>query len=983
MTRFGLLVRLVGLLLALWLGSELAVRLGAEALWFQEVGYFQVFLLRLKAQVGLGTIAFGLSALFLFGNLLLAKQFQDATIAAQRFLTLGLRGLLPIATGLSLLLGLLIFHGGRVAFQPWQPDRLDSLLPPLPSLGNSLQGVMQFGHPWQGGLLLGGAAIVLVARLLWVMAFFSSLGFGLIAADRWSQVLLALHAVPFQSADPLFKQDISFYIFGLPLLQGLRFWLVGLALYALVSVALVYLLSGNSLSQGQFLGFSPQQLRHLGGLVGLVLLTIAFSYWLSRYELVYSTQGVVYGASYTDVAVQRPLYTVISVLSLTLGILCLGRSVLGKRPVAEPTPQSRSQGRDLQRFYASVTSNRHGKASWLLFTGVAGSLGVAILLSLGLPVVIQRAIVQPNELAWERPYIQQNIAFTRAAFNLADIEVKTFDPQDDLTYADLLPTDPTVRNIRLWDTRPLLATNRQLQQIRPYYTFPSADIDRYTLQALAADPSRPPEKQPEKQRPEKQQVLIAARELDYGSVPPQAQTWVNQHLVYTHGYGFTLSPVNRVGAGGLPDYFVKDIGTSANPSTTLNLSSDRIRASIPVGQPRIYYGEITNTYIMTATKVQELDYPSVNANVYNTYDGKGGIALHPFWRRWLFSRYLHDWQMLLTQNFTPQTKLLFRRNINQRLQAIAPFLKYDSDPYLVVTDVAEARSATASPIETAPNYLYWIIDAYTTSAYYPNSEPNAASFNYIRNSVKVVVDAYNGSIDFYIADPHDSVIQSWAATFPQLLKPLDQMPAALRSHLRYPASLLKIQAEQLNTYHMTDPQVFYNREDQWQIPNEVYGNQPQRVEPYYLIMKLPMAEREEFVLLLPFTPKQRNNLIAWIAARSDGAESSNVGDRHYGKVLLYQFPKQQLVYGPEQIEARINQDPVISQQISLWNRQGSRAIQGNLLVIPIKQSLLYVEPLYLEAELNSIPTLVRVIVAYENKIVMAATLDQALRQIFQ
>jgi hypothetical protein len=334
-----------------------------------------------------------------------------------------------------------------------------------------------------------------------------------------------------------------------------------------------------------------------------------------------------------------------------------------------------------------------------------------------------------------------------------------------------------------------------------------------------------------------------------------------------------------------------------------------------------------------------------------------------------FAEYLKDWQMLFTRNFTPQTRVLFRRNINQRIRAIAPFLRYDSEPYLVVAKASDADEAGTQ------NYLYWIVDAYTTSAHYPYSDPGKNEFNYIRNSVKVVIDAYHGDVDFYVADPQDPIIQTWSAIFPKLFKPLDAMPATLRSHIRYPQDFFGVQSERLLTYHMTDSQVFYNREDQWQIPQEIYGAQPQAVAPYYLIMKLPTAQSEEFILLLPFTPSQRTNLIAWLAARSDGEE--------YGKLLLYQFPKQELVYGQEQIEALINQDPVISQQISLWNRQGSRAFQGNLLVIPIERSLLYVEPLYLEAEQNSLPTLVRVIVVYENRIVMAETLEQALQAIFQ
>ena len=382
---------------------------------------------------------------------------------------------------------------------------------------------------------------------------------------------------------------------------------------------------------------------------------------------------------------------------------------------------------------------------------------------------------------------------------------------------------------------------------------------------------------------------------------------------------------------------------------------------------------------MTGTKVRELDYPSGSDNAYTTYNGLGGVEIGATWRRGLFAMYLKDWQMLFTRNFLPDTKVLLRRNVKQRIEAIAPFLKFDSDPYLVAAD---GNPDNNQEFPEKNNYLYWIVDAYTTSDRYPYSDTNNEGINYIRNSVKVVIDAYNGTVNFYIADRNDPIIATWSTIFPNLFKPLSTMPVTLRNHIRYPVDFFKIQSERLMIYHMTDPQVFYNREDQWQIPNEIYGSETRPVEPYYLITSLPTVPfigeafpREEFILLLPYTPKQRPNLIAWLAARSDG--------ENYGKLLLYVFPKERLVFGTAQIEARINQDPVISQQISLWNRQGSRAIQGNLLVIPIEQSLLYVEPIYLEATQNSLPTLVRVVVAYENRIVMAQTLEQALQAIFQ
>jgi hypothetical protein len=699
------------------------------------------------------------------------------------------------------------------------------------------------------------------------------------------------------------------------------------------------------------------------------MLSLALKHLIDRYELLYSKQGVVFGASYTDVTIQSPVYLLLFLITIWIAIFLFLQaffSVKAIRPYIEISLRSlrirrkKRLTRPRVKLFADSYSLRTILGWYLAVVFVAGWL---------LPTIVQRLVVQPNELAREIPYIERSIRFTREAFGLDNMTVETFAPQGELTYSDLVENDLTIKNIRLWDERPLLRTNRQLQQIRPYYEFNEADIDRYTL-------LKEPQEQTINNRTEKQQVLIAARELNYQSVPEKAQTWVNKHLVYTHGYGFTLSPVNRVGEGGLPEYFVRNIGPAPqlNSESTLEVTP-RIQDSIPIGSPRIYYGELTNTNIMTSATVDELDYPLGDENVYNTYNGAGGIDLNSGWRRLIFANYLRNWQMIFTRNFTPDTKLLFRRNIVQRVKAIAPFLRYDSDPYLVVGK-GNSKSFSLNQITSQPNYLYWILDAYTTSSRYPYSDPEGGEFNYIRNSVKVVIDAYNGSVNFYYLDDlKDPIITSWQKVFPELFKPITEMPPSLYVHIRYPVDLFTVQSQQLLTYHMDDPRVFYNREDQWRVPTEIYGGKQQSVEPYYLTMRLPGEESEEFILLQPFTPVSRINLIAWLAARSDGQQ--------YGKLLLYQFPKERLVFGPEQVEALINQKPEISEQIALWNRQGSRVIQGNLLVIPIEQSLLYVEPIYLEATENSLPTLVRVIVSYENQIVMRPSLQEALQSVFQ
>ncbi|WP_019499263.1 UPF0182 family protein [Pseudanabaena sp. PCC 6802] len=970
--RYVLLLA-VASILTLWAIAELVARLGAEILWFQEVGYLSTYAIRLAARVGLWAIAFAIAAVYLFGNLHLAQRLKhpdppmekrvalfsvkgeqraDAIAKNERSgkyaMPLRLRWLLLLSLGLSLLVGLLLWHYGQVALaqtafaqaalgQTSRDVNLPNILPPAPQPFRPEQvwrSLVQLNsHRIAGIALLGGAIALLIYPrfLLAASALMMSAAIATAISRQWIRVLPYFHPTPFGSDDPVFGRDISFYIFSLPLWELLEFGLLGIFAYGFVAALLTYLLSANSLSQGMFPGFSSSQQQHLYGMGGALMLGVAFSYWLGRYELLYSPRGVSYGASYTDINAQLPACTLLAILSLAIAAYLLWRAI------------SRS------RRFSDHKHVAYGLIIYLIVVVVAGQV---------VPQAVQSLVVQPNELERERPYIARAIAQTRQAFDLDAIEVRAFDPQNRLTYDDIQSNELTIRNIRLWDRQPLLESNRQLQQIRPYYRFADADIDRYTL---AVEPQEPPAKQ---------QVLIAPRELDYNALPKIAQTWVNRSLIYTHGYGFTVSPVNRFNASGLPEYLVKDIGiTEGTPLTT---SSDSVRTSIPIGQPRIYYGELTDTYAIVGTRVKELDYPSGDDNVYNTYDGRGGINIGVLWRRWMFAKYLNDWQMLFTRDFLPETKLLFRRNIKQRIRAIAPFLRFDGDPYLVAADT---KSNNVSRNIKDPSHLYWIVDAYTTSDRYPYADIGSEGINYIRNSVKVVIDAYHGAVNFYIADAKDPMINTWAAIFPNLFKSLDDMPANLRRHLRYPVDFFKIQSERLMTYHMTDPQVFYNREDVWQIPTEVYGDRPQLVEPYYLITSLPTIPFEEFILLLPYTPKERANLIAWLAARSDG--------ENYGKLLLYVFPKQRLVYGPQQIEARINQDPAISQQISLWNRQGSKTIQGNLLVIPIEQSLLYVEPLYLEATQNKLPTLVRVIVAYEDRIVMTPTLQQSLQAIFK
>jgi uncharacterized membrane protein (UPF0182 family) len=539
------------------------------------------------------------------------------------------------------------------------------------------------------------------------------------------------------------------------------------------------------------------------------------------------------------------------------------------------------------------------------------------------PTVIQKFKVIPNEIVLETPYLEKNIRYTRIAYGLQDIEEQEYPVEESLTREDLRKNDLTIKNIRLWDYAPLLQTYGQLQEMRTYYKFVSVDNDRYKI------------------NDEYRQIMISPRELSYQALP--SKTWVNEHLTYTHGYGAVIGPVNRVTAEGLPEFFIKDIPPVSS-------------RDIKITRPEIYYGETSNEYVFVGTKRDEFDYPVGDKNVYNRYAGKGGVPLS-FWKKLMFAARFGSFTILLSDDITTNSRVMYYRKVKDRVSHIAPFIHLDGDPYMVITP--EGR-------------LIWILDGYTLTDRFPYSEPTANLGNYIRNSVKAVVDAYDGSVELYVSDAKDPIVQTYTRIFPGLFKMLDEMPAALKSHIRYPPGMLAIQARIYRTYHMQDPQVFYNKEDLWSIPGK-HGSE-REMEPYYTVMKLPGERKEEFILLIPFTPSKKDNMSAWMAARCDAP--------NYGKVIIYKFPKQKLVYGPRQIEARIDQDTEISKQLSLWNQRGSQVIRGSLLAIPVEKSILYIESLYLAAEKGQLPELKRVIAAHGNTIAMEENLDLALQRIF-
>jgi uncharacterized membrane protein (UPF0182 family) len=558
---------------------------------------------------------------------------------------------------------------------------------------------------------------------------------------------------------------------------------------------------------------------------------------------------------------------------------------------------------------------------------IAAAAALYVVVSLGGSVyaaIIQRFVVAPNEQVRETPFIVHNIQATRTAFGLEGTIERPLSGEARLSRADLERNAATIDNVPLWNDQPLLDTFSQLQEIRTYYDFISVDNDRYTIDGKY------------------RQIMLSARELNPRSL--QSRTWINERLTFTHGYGLTLGPVNEVTREGLPVLFIKDLPLAAT-------------ASLQVTQPAIYFGEMPNDHVFVRTKTQEFDYPRGEDNVFADYKGTGGVPLSSVFRRFMFALRFRSTDTFFSPNLTTDSRVMMYRNIVDRVQRIAPFLTYDPDPYLAISG----------------GRLVWMQDVYTTSRRYPYAT-GTGGVNYIRNSIKVTIDAYDGTTTFHVIDPADPVAQTVGKIFPDLLKPVSAMPEDLRTRLRYPQQIFAMQAAMFATFHMTSPAVFYNREDQWEIPSfEVAGERTQ-MHPYYTIMKLPGESGPEYIQMLPFTPRGKGNLASWMVARSDGA--------NYGKLAVFQFPKQTVIFGPRQVAARISQDEVISPQITLWNQQGSEVIQGTLLVIPIEESLIYVRPLYLKAAGGQIPELKRVIVAYQNNIVMEETLDAALARIF-
>ncbi|HMJ38421.1 MAG TPA: UPF0182 family protein [Verrucomicrobiae bacterium] len=727
---------------------------------------------------------------------------------------------------------------------------------------------------------------------------FGLLGAGLIAlvlsggaGTQWSTLALFQHATPTGVTDPVLGQDVSFYLLTLPFLHAVANWALGLDFMAVLLIGALYAWRGDTFD----LNLNPRAVAHLSILLGAFAVTLAAWTWLGRYDLMYAhNSSIVWGAAYTDVNARLPLYS----FQAGAGIVLAGALVV----------------------------NAWLRRLWLPFAAVGVWVAMLVIGQI-YPGIVQSFFVTPSAQSYELPYIEREIAGTRAAYGLSGVTVSNFSGDQPLTLKDVQNDQVTVDNLRLWDYTQLQAVYEQLQTIRTYYSFNDIDIDRYTIGG------------------QYRQIEISARELDTSRLPQAAQNWVNQHLQYTHGYGLSASPVNAIAAEGLPDYVVQDI-----PPT----------GPLTITDPAIYFGELTANPVLAPSNTKELDYPQGSQDVFTTYKGTHGVLMGGA-NRALWSLKLGDFNLLVSPQITDQTQMLYRRNIVDRVNELAPFLSFDRDPYVVVVD----------------GKVYWILDGYTTGSTYPYSQ--SATFqgvndiNYIRNSVKVVIDAYEGTVDFYILDPKDPLIKAYVATFPSLFKPIDAMPAGLRAHLRVPVDLFNVQIGIYATYHITDPKVFFAREDVWDIPTAQTspGSASLPVQPYYVLFRLPGEQNPEFLLIMPFTPRGKNNMVSWMAARSDGA--------HYGEYVSYVLPKDKVILGPQQVANLINQEPAISRDFTLFHGTGSQVQQGNLLVVPIGNSFLYFEPIYLKAtSASGLPELKKVILADQSKVVYTDTLQQAI-----
>lgn len=743
----------------------------------------------------------------------------------------------------------------------------------------------------------------------WVTAVVSALFAYAIANRYWMEILKFLYRSKFDISDPIFNKDLSFYMFTFPLINSVfSFAMNGLLILILLTLAYFGLLysanppavtsesTGNIRAFGKKTGSAFSMLSNVLLVVGAIFFAIlAVKFYLESFKLLYSERGAVFGAGYTDVHVTMWMNRIKMAVSIFIAAWMLfGMRVKNKKTV----------------LMASVSL-----------------LVVASLLGEGVEFAVQNLRVSPNELRMEKPYIQNSIKYTNLAYGLDKIDVRDFKVEQNLSIQDIENNSETLSNVSINDERPALEAFNQLQGFRSYYQFHDVDIDRYMIDG------------------EIQQMFLSVRELNKENLDENAQSWINSKLKYTHGYGLAAAPASKINRAGQPEMLVKDMPVQSVPP-------------LRVDRPQIYFGELTNDYVIVGTAEAEFDYPKGDTNEINEYEGNAGIRLGIF-NRLMYAIKYNDFKLLISGGINAESKILTNRNVVDRIKKIAPFLEFEDDAYAVVLD----------------GKIYFVLDGYTTSSYYPYSEPYDGRNNYIRNSVKAIVDAYDGTVRYYISDASDPIIQTYNKIFDKMFIPMEQMEPELKAHMRYPKTMFDVMAKMYLTFHATDPNVFYNREDKWAIPTETYQENETTMSPLYFTFRLPEEKKAEFLLSIPFTPLNKPTLTAFLVARNDG--------EHYGELVLYRFPKDRSIIGPQQIEAQISNNDVISRDLSLWNSQGSEVIRGHILTIPMESSILYIEPLYIRASsTTAIPEVKRIIVAHNSNIVMAETLDLALEKIF-
>jgi len=764
------------------------------------------------------------------------------------------------------------------------------------------------------------SALAQTLRLLWVIAI-PAFFFGIAGGDQWDQLLRWVNAVPFGVTDPVFGRDVGFYFFTLPVLEFARGWAIAAVLVIAAGVVAIYAVRGvigvatSSISRGDLgvagrtaLALARPARAHLSVLGGIFLLFVAFGYILDQYDLLFRTEPVLTGAGFASVNARIPALTILAVIVGIAALACFANAVL--------------------------------RTVWVLGGAIVVWFAATILINGVYPAIVQNYIVAPDQLNKERPYLERNIAATRAAYSLDKVEESQFDVADTPSQAEATREFSDTLSVRLWDYHRLLPAFDQMQALQQYYDFVDVDVDRYAIGGREVP------------------VMLSARELNTQSLAQQ--TWINRHLQFTHGIGAALTPVGGVDSEGRPQLLVKDIPPQGEPK---------------IVQPRIYYGELTNDYVIVDSAAEEFDYPQEGSDARTRFTGGGGVGVSSLWDRLLFTLRFGETNLLFSDQITSDSRMLFHRNIAERERLIAPFLEYDHDPYLVIAD----------------GQLWWINDAYTVGDRYPYSERfnelvrggtrvSDGNINYIRNSVKVVTNAYDGTVRYYVVDETDPVVRNLRAIYPSLFRSLAEMPQSLKDHLRYPEDLFSIQSQVFAIYHMTDVDNFYNRGDAWRIANEVQeqGQSKAPIEPYFVTTRLPGSDRKEFILFVPMTPAggQRDNMVAWIAGRADAPD--------YGRLRVLRFSRDRQIFGPLQVEGIIDADATIKQQLTLLCPQGggSQCFRGNLLVIPVGNSFVYVEGLFVQATQSKIPQLQRVILATQRHVVMAPTFQAGLDALF-